>query len=343
MPELHQAPLPQAAPGAFRHHSVMLPEAVAALAPAGEGIYVDATFGSGGHSRAILDALGTGGRLLALDRDPEAIARGEALLACHPERLALIHGAFGDFSQWLARAGVAEVDGVIFDLGLSSPQLDNPARGFSFQTDGPLDMRMDNSNNGQKRPTAAHLVNTLEPEALEHIFFYLGEERYGRRAARAIVRARSQNAITTTRQLAQLLERVIPSKTRRIHPGTRVFQALRMAVNGELEELQRGLASAMDRLKPGGRIVVISFHSLEDRLVKQAFRRAAFPQVAVSGPARLVQPGPETVHFRLPHRKALLPQAEEVGQNPRSRSAKMRVIERLRGVGAPPLLGAGVS
>ncbi|MBF0426130.1 MAG: 16S rRNA (cytosine(1402)-N(4))-methyltransferase RsmH [Magnetococcales bacterium] len=308
------------------HTPVMVAETLAALLPACGKVFVDATFGGGGHSRCLLEASGPDGRVIALDRDPDAIERGARAVRAWSGRLTLLHGAFGRLATALQQAGVVPVDGVLFDLGVSSHQLDTPWRGFSFQTDGPLDMRMD--------PTAgqpvAELVNRLRAEELADIIFHYGDERYARRVARAIVAARLQAPLTTTSQLAKLLERVIPGRRGQIHPATKTFQALRMAVNDEMAELRSGLAAGISCLKPGGRMAVIAFHSLEDRLVKETFRQGAQPRSVGHGrlppPVALATPRPT---LRLITRKPWLPTPAEVQRNPRARSARMRVVERL--------------
>lgn len=323
-------------------------EVLTALAPVPGGLYVDATFGDGGHTQAILHQIGPTGRLFALDRDRTAFDRNAALLERHAEQLTTIHTPFSQLKTVLAARGVFAVHGVLFDLGVSSQQLDKPERGFSFQTDGPLDMRMDQAadtpspqagplqkQTTPERITAATIVNTFEKEALADIFFHFGEERHARRIAAAIVMDRQRQPFTTTRQLATLLERIMPGGQGAIHPATRVFQALRIAVNRELDELQTGLTQALDLLADGGRAVAISFHSLEDRIVKQIFRQAVDPfQPSLGppgGPDLLVQPLAVTPSFRLLTRKPLSPNPAEIGSNPRSRSARMRGIERLRG------------
>ncbi|MEO5339359.1 MAG: 16S rRNA (cytosine(1402)-N(4))-methyltransferase RsmH [Magnetococcus sp. MYC-9] len=337
-----------------KHRSVLVDEVMAALQPIPGGLYVDATFGDGGHSQAILQQIGPQGRLFVLDRDPSAFHRNGALFEHHGPQLQAIHTPFSRLAEVLALRGVFAVHGVLFDLGVSSRQLDEAERGFSFQSDGPLDMRMDQSTTvpsdwtdhrfGGAHPgqmTAAHIVNTFTREALADIFFRFGEERHARRIAAAITMDRQQRPFTTTRQLASLLERILPTRQETIHPATRVFQALRIAVNRELEELQQGVASALDLLADGGRVVVISFHSLEDRMVKQAFRQAVDPEQAMagllSGPERLRQPPAATPCYRLLTRKPLLPGQEEIQGNPRARSARLRAIERLSGGGIPPV------
>ncbi len=325
-------PTHRAAPPESGHCSVLLTEAVQALQPVRGGFYVDATFGNGGHTQAILAASAPDGQVLALDRDPAAILRGQHLVKAMPERLTLVHTPFGQLGPLLAaHQKMGKVDGILFDVGLSSQQLDTPQRGFSFRLDGPLDMRMDDSTNSS---TAADLVNQLTSEALADIFFHYGEERLARKAARAIVEQRTKTPFTTTRQLATLLEKVLP-RNYKIHPATRIFQALRIAVNQELDELTTGLTATLPALALQGRIVVITFHSLEDRIVKQTFRQAALPPPPPTGPAALLRPSREPFRpqFGLPITKPLIPGPEEIQHNPRARSAKMRVIQRL----LPPL------
>ena len=322
-----------------KHQSVLAKEALAALQPQPGGVYVDATMGDGGHSRAILQRIGPKGRLFALDRDPEAIQRSVELTHDYPEQLIVVHTPFSKIKQVLVQHNVVSIQGVLFDLGVSSRQLDKPGRGFSFQHDGPLDMRMDHSatscSSPEKWMNAATIVNTFTEERLVDIFFRFGEERHARRAARAIVQDRQRQPFTTTRQLASLLERILPRQnknskiTASIHPATRIFQALRIAVNRELEELQSGLSGAMEQLANGGKIAVISFHSLEDRIVKQIFRQAVNPLPPPIGPASLLQPSTPVPRFRLLTRKPLFSSTEEIQNNPRARSARMRVIERL--------------
>lgn len=292
---------------------------------------MDATFGGGGHSNRILETSAPHGRVIALDRDPDALRQGETLTARYPGRLTLCHGSFEALDRILDDLGVEMVDGIMFDLGVSSWQLDCAERGFSFRFDGPLDMRMDATDG--ERPTAADLVNTLGAEELAEIFFRYGEERHSRRIARAIVEARGGERFRTTRQLAALLEKMMPGRPGGIHPATRVFQALRIAVNGELEALEQGLNMAMERVRPGGRLVVISFHSLEDRIVKRAFLegagRVTLPGIPGMPPTGMEKP---EARFRLVSRKPVLPDETEMAANPRARSARLRIAERL---GAP--------
>lgn len=310
---------------AFRHVSVMPGEVVELLVPRPGGIYLDGTVGGGGHARLILDASGPDGRLVGLDRDPAALAAAAAVLAPYGERVTLCHGSFAGLAGQLVGLGIDRVDGIVLDLGVSSHQLDTPGRGFSFRDDGPLDMRMDST----QRMTAAILLAEEDAQELKRIFRDYGEERWAGRIAREIVRTRDASPLESTRQLAELVCRAVPGgyQPQRIHPATRVFQALRIAVNGELDELATGLVAAMDRLSPGGRLVVISFHSLEDRLVKQRFRAAANP---CSCPPRLpVCVCGRTAEVKILTPRGVRPAEAEVIANPRSRSAVLRAIERL--------------
>lgn len=316
-------------PLANGHCSVLLNETIAALQPVSGGLYVDATFGDGGHTLAVLEASAPDGRVLALDRDPEAIERAGPIVAALAGRLTIVHSPFGQLETVLAARGlVGKVDGFLFDVGVSSRQLDAPQRGFSFRQDGPLDMRMDHSTT---TPTAADLVNHLDTEAMAEIFFRFGEERFARRAARAIAQQRTSLPFSTTGQLAALLERVLPHSGR-IHPATRIFQALRIAVNRELDELTAGLNASLSALALQGRVVVITFHSLEDRIVKQTFRQAALPPPPPTGPAALLAPDKEPFRpcFGLPFTRPILPAPDEIDRNPRARSAKLRVLQKLR-------------
>lgn len=300
-------------------------EVVALLAPRSGGVYLDGTLGGGGHARLILEASAPDGRLIGLDHDPAALTAAGTLLAPFGTRATLRRGSFAALGGVLAELGVPQVDGILLDLGVSSHQLDTPARGFSFREDGPLDMRM---NPGQAL-TAADLLAQAEAGELKRIFREYGEERWAALIAREIVKTRAVEPLTTTRQLAELVCRAVPGGRipQRIHPATRVFQALRIAVNGELEALQAGLSAALQALRPGGRLAVISFHSLEDRMVKQTLRAAAHPCTC---PPRL----PVCVCGRLPQVKVLTPRgltagAAEIAANPRARSAVLRGAEWL--------------
>jgi 16S rRNA (cytosine1402-N4)-methyltransferase len=301
------------------HVSVLLTEAVAALAIRPHGIYVDATFGRGGHSRAILAALGPSGRLIALDRDPAAIAAGAAFT---DPRLTLVHAAFSEFDAVLDRLGVARVNGVLLDLGVSSPQLNTPERGMSFRFDAPLDMRMDTTQG----ETAAEFLARASQSEIERVIRDHGEERFAHAIAKALVAARGEHGISSTGQLATLVAQVVRTREPGQHPATRSFQALRIHVNRELEELSLVLPRAVERLAPDGRLAVISFHSLEDRIVKRFLRDAANPpQPPRKLPVRAADLPPPTLR-RVG--KPIFPSAAEVAANPRSRSAVLRVAEK---------------
>ena len=297
-------------------------ESLAALALEADGYYVDATFGRGGHAALLLQALGREGRVLALDRDPEAISAGRARFAGE-DRLTLLHAPFADLRTLVpAHSGGRVCRGVLFDLGVSSPQLDEPARGFSFRSDGPLDMRMDPTRG---EPVSVWLARASVDEIREVIATY-GEERFARRVAQAIVTARQQAPLTRTRQLAEIVSRAVRTREPGKHPATRTFQALRMHINDELGQLEKGLAGAVDALGPGGRLAVISFHSLEDRLVKRFLQRESQLDPEL-GALPVVPPGLEP-RLRLIGRK-LRPDRAEIARNPRARSALLRVAEKI--------------
>jgi 16S rRNA (cytosine1402-N4)-methyltransferase len=299
--------------GASGHIPVLAREVVDALQPRDGGRYVDGTFGAGGYSAAMLDRADC--QVIAIDRDPDAIAAGRALATRYAPRLRLIEGRFGDMAELLSAEGVRDVDGVALDLGVSSMQFDRAERGFSFRGDGPLDMRME-----KRGPSAADLAD---------IFWRYGEERRSRRVARAIVEARKAKRIETTGELAEIVRRAVgPSAKDESDPATRAFQALRIAVNDELGELERGLAAADSVLAPGGRLAVVSFHSLEDRAVKEYVRARAgrTPSPSRHAPPRATE---REVTLRDLTRKPVLPTASEVAANPRARSARLRVAEKL--------------
>ncbi len=301
------------------HLPVMCGEVLQWLAPRAGARYMDATFGGGGYARAILDAAPC--TLFAIDRDPDAIARGAAIARHYPGRLCLIEGNFGDMVSLLDARGVLSLDGVVLDLGVSSFQLDEARRGFSFRNDGPLDMRM-----GGSGPTASDLVNTLPEAELADLLFSLGEERRSRRVAAAIVAARREAPITTTGELARLIRSVVPGARDGIDPATRSFQALRIRVNDELGEIERGLAAAASLLAEGGRLVVVSFHSLEDRIVKRFMVEAAGQ---APRPSRHIPDTPAAAaRFTLLTRRAQRPTNDEARTNPRARSAKLRAMVR---------------
>jgi 16S rRNA (cytosine1402-N4)-methyltransferase len=302
------------------HIPVLRDEAVAALDPEPGGRYLDATFGAGGYSRALLAHPET--RVLALDRDPTAIEAGAALLAEFQGRLRLVEARFSDLEAAARREDFLPLDGAVFDIGVSSMQFDRAERGFSFRNDGPLDMRM-----GAAGATAADIVNQVEEETLADILYHYGEERASRRLARAIAHDRQTIPFTTTRQLAGLIERVAPARPTDIHPATKSFQALRIAVNDELGELVAALHAAERGLKPGGRLAVVTFHSLEDRLVKNFF--AARSGRGESGSRRLPgEPVPPAPTFVIEARQPVTPTPAETAANPRARSAKLRFATR---------------
>lgn len=305
------------------HVPVLLHEAIAALTIAPGSVIVDGTFGGGGHTRAILDSA-PDVRVIAIDRDEDAIARGRALQAEVGEaRLSLLHGNIAAFDSLLDEAGMEEVHGVLLDLGLSSYQLDEPERGFAFRFDGPLDMRMDRSSG----PTAAELVRTLNERDLADILWRYGDERQSRRIAAAIVRERERERIESTARLAHLIERAVGGRRGApTHPATRSFQALRIAVNDELAAVEQALSAAIGRLRPGGRLVVISFHSLEDRIVKTTFRAAAATCVCPPGQPVCTCDTSPTIRVV---GKPIRPSTDEANANVRSRSATLRVAERL--------------
>ena len=302
------------------HITVLLKEAVEALAIKPAGIYVDGTFGRGGHSRAVLAQLGPNGKLIAFDRDPVAVAAGEAL---KDPRFELVHAPFSDFSEALAERGIEHVDGVLLDLGVSSPQLDEAERGMSFRFDAPLDMRMDTS----RGMTAAEWLADAPVADITRALREYGEERFAYEIAKALVAARTGGLVATTGQLAALVEKTVWTREPGQHPATRTFQALRICVNQELEELSLVLPQVVAALAAGGRLVVISFHSLEDRIVKRFMRDASRPpQLPARLPVRAADmPKPKLALVG----KAVRPSDEEVSANPRSRSAVMRVAERL--------------
>ena len=304
------------------HTPVLLDEVLAGLSVKAGGRYCDATFGRGGHTAAILAQLGPAGRVCAIDRDPQAIAAGRERFAAEP-RLTLVRGSFGRLEERVRAAGwEGELQGVLLDLGVSSPQLDEAGRGFSFMQDGPLDMRMDNESG----LSAAQWLARAGEREIADVLFKLGEEKFSRRIARAIVAARAATPIVTTRQLAEIVAGAVPTREPGKHPATRTFQAIRIHVNRELEEAEAALPQAVNLLAPGGRLCVISFHSLEDRLVKRFMRREAqgdpiyaeLPDVPPHARPRLKLIG-----------GAVMPGDAEIARNPRARSAVLRVAERV--------------
>ena len=308
----------------FRHISVLPAEVLQYLAPVAGGTYVDGTLGGGGHAAMILDALGDKGRLFGFDRDSSAIAAASETLARFGDRFIPINRNFSEMESALSGLGVSAIDGFLLDLGVSSHQLDEQERGFSFQKDAPLDMRMDRSSSR----TAADLVNTLSHGELARIIREYGEDRWAGRIASFICAARETGPIETTLQLADLVKAAIPRKAweERIHPATRTFQGLRIAVNEELTSLEAGLGSAVRMLKPGGRGVVISFHSLEDRIVKQMFRTLSAGCICPRDlPVCVCSSRPQV---RILTSKPVMAKEDELAINPRSRSAKLRAVEK---------------
>ena len=319
------ASLPDHDPG---HIPVMRDEVLKVLSPKNGETYVDGTFGGGGYTNAVLAAADC--HVWGIDRDPDAIARGEALAsiwgntADGTPRLRMLRGGFGSMSSMLHDTGVSSVNGVMLDLGVSSFQIDEAERGFSFRADGPLDMRMEKAGR-----SAADLINEAPEAELADIFHYYGEERHARRVARAVVEARKAEPITTTLQLANVIRSVVFADRSGIDPATRSFQGLRIAVNDELGEIERGIAQALTVLAPEGRLIVVSFHSLEDRIVKRAMAAAAGQEPGLSRhDPRSMERQEKPASFRLPFRKAMKPSEAECRRNPRARSAKLRALTR---------------
>lgn len=304
------------------HITVLLHEAVGGLAIRPDGIYIDGTFGRGGHSRLILSQLGPQGRLIAIDRDPQAIA--EAATIDDP-RFQIVHGPFSNVQQYVEELGLtSKIDGFLLDLGVSSPQLDDAERGFSFMRDGPLDMRMDPSSGF----SAAEWLQKAEAEDIAWVLKTFGEERFAKRIARAIVERNQSEPMTRTRELAELVAAASPVKEKHKHPATRTFQAIRIYINSELEEIERALDASLTILAPGGRLSVISFHSLEDRIVKRFIRRQSKgPEIPDGLPLTEAQLAGGKKMLTIG--KAIKPSEEEIEQNARSRSSVLRVAERM--------------
>lgn len=304
------------------HVPVLKNELLDLLVQGGDGQYIDGTLGLGGHAEALLERTSPNGKILGIDRDPEALSRSAKRLQSFQSRVVLMHGNYADIVDIAERASFRHVDGILLDLGVSSMQLDDAGRGFSFMRDGPLDMRMDTT----QKTTAADLVNHLSETALADIIFKLGEEPASRRIAAAIVRERDERPITTTAQLATLVARAKGGRSGKTHPATQTFQALRMAVNEEMEGIRKGLDGALQLLRPGGRLAVITFHSLEDREVKHCFRdHVAREESLPQGGARRIGREP---FVKLVNKKAISSGDRECRENPRARSAKLRVVER---------------
>ena len=298
----------------------MLNEVLASLQPKDNALYIDATFGRGGYTRAILNSADC--NVMAIDRDPDAIAAGQSLVNEMNSRFSLKEGPFSALAEIAQAEGHEKVDGIVFDLGLSSPQLDEAERGFSFRHDGPLDMRMEKSG-----ADAADFVNSADEAEIAHVIWMYGEERASRRIARAIVKARQEAPITRTKELAKLVHSVMPrAKPGQIDPATRTFQGIRIHVNGELDEIEAAMIAAEKMLKPDGRLVVVSFHSLEDRIIKTFMLKRSGQGPRPSRHLPDIEMAPAS--FSLPSRKPVLPSEAETEQNPRARSAKLRLAVR---------------
>lgn len=308
----------------YRHTSVLLKEAVESLCVRPDGIYVDGTLGGGGHSYEIAGRLGDGGRLIGIDRDEEAIAAAGARLRDFGEKVTEVHGNYADMPEILEKLGIEHVDGILLDLGVSSHQLDDADRGFSYMTDAPLDMRMDRS----ETRTAADIVNNADEHELFRILRDYGEERFAQNIAKHIVEARKKAPIRTTGELVQIIRASIPMKVQKTggHPAKRTFQAIRIELNGELTALEDSIDRMIERLNDGGRLSIITFHSLEDRIVKSAFRRNENP--CTCPPELPVCVCGKKSRGRVITRKPILPGEEEMEMNPRAKSAKLRVFER---------------
>ncbi len=307
---------------AYQHQPVLLAEILQNLAIKPHGVYVDATFGRGGHAQAILNQLGSTGRLLTMDKDPEAITYAKQHFS-HEKRFTIEHGSFASLKNFLSKQNLlGKIDGILFDLGVSSPQLDDPERGFSFMRAGKLDMRMDSS----RGMDAATWLATVREQDLANVLWELGEERFSRQVARAIVEIRKQTPITTTTQLADIVKKAIPKWPKDKHPATRSFQAIRIFINQELDDLKQGLDQSLEALSIGGRLLVISFHSLEDRLVKRFIQyHERGDQFPAGLPIKHEMQRQRLVHIA----RAIKPSSGEILNNPRARSAVLRIAEKL--------------
>ena len=310
----------------FTHYSVLLEECLEGLDIKPDGIYLDGTLGRAGHSRRIVERLSDGGRLICVDRDQAALDAARTRLAQWMDRVTLVHSNFAEIDAILDELGLEQVDGMLFDLGVSSPQLDDSSRGFSYMADAPLDMRMDRSEG----LTAADVVNTWSQDELRRILLQYGEERYAGLIAAAIVRRRADKPIETTLELVEIIKSAMPGKAlkEKQHPAKRSFQAIRIAVNDELTAVDKMIRAAVPRLKKGGRLAVITFHSLEDRIVKTGL--AEFAKGCTCPPDFPVCVCGKTPDIRLVNKKPILPGEQELEENPRSRSAKLRVAEKLK-------------
>lgn len=310
----------------YTHRPVLLDECIEALNIRPEGVYLDGTLGRAGHSREIARRLSGSGRLICVDRDQAALDAAQERLGEWMDRVTLVHSNFDRVSEILDELGISGVDGMLFDLGVSSPQLDDGSRGFSYMADAPLDMRMDRSEG----LTAADVVNTWSQEELRRILFQYGEERYAPLIAAAIVRHREERPIETTLELVDIIKEAMPARAlkEKQHPAKRSFQAIRIAVNDELSSVDRMIQGAVPRLNKGGRLAVITFHSLEDRIVKTGF--GAFAKGCICPPDFPVCVCGRTPDIKLVNKKPILPSQQEIEENPRARSAKLRVVEKLK-------------
>ena len=314
-----------------QHIPVLCDKVIAFLKPKPDGVYIDGTVGLGGHSATILETSAPDGRVIGIDLDLEALAIAEDKLRAFGERCSLVSGNFAEMDVLLERHSVHAVDGILLDLGVSSLQLDTPHRGFSFSHTGPLDMRMNSREGSGREPdaslTAMEVVNDSPMNVLVDIFKRYGEERFAKRIAGRVVRARQQRPITTTTQFAEIVKQAVPRKASKIHPATRVFQALRVHVNAELENLEVGLDAAVSLLKPGGCLCVITFHSLEDRIVKRRFQ--AWAKTCICPPKTPVCICEHSPSVEILTKRPVLPDVAEIQQNPRARSAKLRAVCKL--------------
>ncbi len=304
------------------HNPVLITEVIHYLAPRAGETYVDVTFGRGGYSRTILNAANC--HVIGLDCDAAAEEHAHTVSNTHPDNFTFVRARFSELTTKLRKLGIDHVDGIVADFGVSSPQLDEAERGFSFAKDGPLDMRMDQS----AEMTAATVVNTYDESTLADIFYQYGDEKRSRGIARAIVAARSETPFTRTKELASLVARIVRAKNMKIHPATRVFQALRIEVNQELQEIQQVLAQSLDLLHDGGRLICVSFHSLEDRIVKKFFKDNTSPRVKEN--KYKPQSTDDTQPFKILATKPIIPRDDEIKTNPRARSAKLRAVTRQR-------------
>lgn len=313
----------------FQHETVLLTQTVDALEPKAGGQYIDATLGGGGHTRLLLERCRPDGHVIAFDQDDTAIQNARTTFASEAGRLTIVHSNFQNMAEHMTSLSISEVDGVLFDLGVSSPQFDVAVRGFSYRLEGPLDMRMDR----RQALTAETLINEYSQDELARIFFRYGEEKFSRNIAKRIVETRTEERITDTVRLAEIVKLAIPAPARRTgpHPARRVFQAIRIAVNDELGVLEKGIEQAFSLLKPGGRLAIISFHSLEDRIVKQMFRE--FATGCICPPKMPICQCGRTPQGKLVARKPIAPSNEEQNDNSRARSAKLRIIEKVSLVG----------